>query len=75
MHPGLLLKFDGTEIVKLTPLLRALTYGCCAVVLQVTPSGVPTDESKSTSIPLTEVTAVVSTTMLDVPAAMVTNPS
>lgn len=68
------MKFEATAIVKLVPPVRAETVGICAVVLQVTPSFVPSEESKVTRIWLFAVTAVVSTTTLLAAAAMFTEP-
>lgn len=69
------MKLLPTEIVKLVPALLAVTVGCCGVVLQVTPSLVPSDESKVICIWLFAVTAVVSTTTLLALAAIETLPA
>jgi hypothetical protein len=62
-------------MVKLVPAVRALTYGCCAAVLQVTPSLLPSELSKVTAISLLAVTALVFTTTLDDDAAIDTLPA
>jgi hypothetical protein len=49
-HAGLALGRDATEIVKLSPVLRADTYGALYVVLQVTPNVAPSELSKVTKI-------------------------
>ena len=74
MQPGFMEKFDGTEMVKLILGIRALMYGCWAVLLQVTPRCDPCVVSKVSEISLFAVTAVVFTTTLDEPARMVTKP-
>jgi hypothetical protein len=73
-QPGLPLKFEGTEIVKLVPAVRAEIYGAWDDVLQVTPRFDPCVESNVSEISLLALTWVVFTTTLLVPAAMVTNP-
>ena len=63
------------DIVKLVPGLRAETVGCTGVLLHVTPSRLPSEESNVSAILLLPVTAVVSTTTLVDPGAMTTAPS
>jgi hypothetical protein len=65
----------GRFIVKLVPAVRALTVPCTAVVLHVTPSFVPRDESNVRSTWLLAVIAVVLTTSVVAEAATVTLPA
>jgi hypothetical protein len=66
----LVLGAEVTEMAKLVPAVLALMNGATKVVLQVTPSFDPNDESKVTRIWLFAVTAVVSTVMLVVLVGM-----
>jgi hypothetical protein len=75
MQPGFVEKLLLTEIVKLVPAEMAETVGCCAVVLHVTLNLVPKEELKVREISLLAVTAVVSTTTEDDPAAIATAPA
>ena len=61
-------------MVKLVPEDRALSAGKIGVVLQITPSLVPSDESNVSNTWLFVVTAVVSTTRVFAPAATATLP-
>jgi len=64
----------GTVIVKLLAAVLALTVGCTGVVLQVTDSLVPSEESKVNWIWLLAVTAVVLTCTVVAAAATTTLP-
>ena len=75
MQPGFATKLLGTDMVKLTPALMAETVGCCTVVLHITLSRLPSAELNVSEISLLAVTAVVSTTADDEPAAIVTAPA
>ncbi len=74
-QPGFVVKTLGTDTVKLTPGEIAVTYGCCAVVLQATPKRVPRAELNVTGISLFAVILLVFTTMLEDAAAITNAPA
>jgi hypothetical protein len=75
MQPGFTANVEATEIVKLRPGIRSEIYGACEAELQVTCRRPPCVESNVSEMRLSDVTAVVLTTTLDLPPGIDTNPT
>jgi hypothetical protein len=75
MHSGFVVGATAVVITKLVPAVRADTHSRLIVVLQVTPSLVPSESSFVSMIWLLAVTAEVFTVTVVAPAAITTEPA